>query len=297
MATTWTITRRQGTCAETGHEFGDGERHVSMLRVVEGALERSDLSLPAWRDLRSRIDSEESPEVEPLFWWMTRHEVTKKKTVALDMESLAGLFVQLEGREEVQVRELRYVLCLLLMRKRRVKVEKVLRENDEESFIVKRPHDDTRYKVYVYDFEPERLDEVRAQLQAVFDGAEGPNGIQLSPEDDSVDGEAEFAEGPEGAPEGALPPEEADDSEDTEESEDADELEGTDELEGIEESEDTDGSEDPEAALEADEADDTDDTVEAEDIEEPEASADTVDTADTVEYEEVDDSDESEDDE
>ena len=200
MATTWTITRRQGGCAETGTEFGDGERHVSMLRVNDGALERLDLCLAAWRDLRTRIEAKDSPEEEPLFWWMTRHEVTKKKTVALDMDSLAGLFVQLEGREEVQVRELRYVLCLLLMRKRRVKVEKVLREDGEESFIVKRPRDDTRYKVYVYDFEPERLDEVRAQLQAVFDGAEGPHGIQLAgeDEDDAVDGEAAFGEGSEG---------------------------------------------------------------------------------------------------
>ncbi|MEM8710660.1 MAG: hypothetical protein AAGG01_06885 [Planctomycetota bacterium] len=189
MATTWTIARRQGTCSETGAAFGDGERHVSMLVVQDGALERHDLCMDAWRSLRSRIEAEEDPAQEPLFWWMTRHEVTKKKTVQLDMDSLAELFVQLEGREEIQVRELRYVLCLLLMRKRRVKVERVLREGDEESFIVKRPRVDQRYKVYVYDFEPERLDEVRAQLQAVFDGAEGPCGVRLVDEDEDERGE------------------------------------------------------------------------------------------------------------
>ena len=262
MATTWTITRRQGTCAETGYEFGDGERHVSLLRVNEGALERADLSLPAWRDLRSRIESEEASEEEPLFWWMTRHEVAKKKTVAMDMESLAGLFVQLEGREEIQVRELRYVLCLLLMRKRRVKVEKVLRENGEESFLDKRPRDDTRYKVYVYDFEPERLDEVRAQLQAVFDGAEGPDGIQLSPEDDELDGEAEFEEGPQGAPEGALPPEEAEEPEEAKEAE---------------EPEPEDSEEEP---------------AEPESLQVQGNSEDGMESGDGVEYEEVDDSEE-----
>lgn len=184
MATTWTISRRQGICAKTGHEFGDGERHVSLLRVNEGNLERMDLAMPAWREMRAKIEAGDPSEEEPLFWWMTRHEVAKKKSVQLDMESLSALFVSLEGREEVPVRELRYVLCLLLMRKRRVKVEKVLREDGVESFIVKRPREDTRYKVYVYDFEPEHLDQVRAQLQAVFDGSEGPSGVRLSGEDE-----------------------------------------------------------------------------------------------------------------
>ena len=82
--------------------------------------------------------------------------------------------------------------------KRRAKVEKVLREGEDEAFIVKRPRYEQRYKVYVYDFEPERLDEVRAQLQAIFDGADGPHGIRLGLEDeDEVEGElgAEAADG------------------------------------------------------------------------------------------------------
>ena len=181
MATTWSIARRQGTCSDTGRSFEDGERHVSFLEVREGQLERSDVSLDAWRARRAAIEAGDA--AEPLFHWFTRHEEQRKKTVQLDLESLDRLFVELEGREELAVRELRYVLCLLLMRKRRAKVEKVLREGEDESFVVKRPRDEQRYKVYVYDFEPERRDEVRAQLQAVFDGAEGPHGIRLGLDD------------------------------------------------------------------------------------------------------------------
>lgn len=185
MATTWSIARRAGACALTERPFEDGERHISLLRVREGALERVDLCMSAWRDERQRM---ESGGDEPLLYWTTHHEVTKKKTVQIDLESLERLFVQLEGREELAVRELRYVLCLLLMRKRRVKVERVLRKDGEESFLVKRPRIDERYTVYVYDFEPEQLEALRAQLQAVFDGAEGPHGVRLGPEDeDDVD--------------------------------------------------------------------------------------------------------------
>lgn len=187
MATTWHISRRGATCAATDRPFEDGERHASFLRVTDGALERVDLSLEAWKDERARIDAQDAEE--PLLFWYTRHHVEPKKTVQLDLDSLDRLFVQLEGHGNRDVREFRYVLCLLLMRKRRVKVEKVLREDGEESFLVKRPKDDTRYTVYVYDFEPERLEDLRAQLQAVFDGAEGPGGIRLGLEDDELDGE------------------------------------------------------------------------------------------------------------
>jgi len=193
MASTWTISRRQGRCAETEREFEEGERHISLLTVIEGTLQRADLSVGAWEALQARVEAGEAPS--PLFHWFTRHHVERKKTVQLDLESLDRLFLELEGREELQVRELRYVLCLLLMRKRRVKVEKVLREGDEEAFIVKRPRDDRRYKVFVYDFEADRLDEVRAQLQAVFDGAEGPHGLRLGLEDGDLDGDLDEADG------------------------------------------------------------------------------------------------------
>ena len=204
MATTWSIARRQGSCSDTGRAFADGERHASILGVHEGALQRTDVCIDAWKVRQARITAGDEPE--PLFLWFTRHEEERKKTVQLDLESLDRLFVELEGRQELQVRELRYVLCLLLMRKRRAKVEKVLREGEDESFVVKRPREEQRYKVYVYDFEPERLDQVRAQLQAIFDGAEGPHGIRLGLEDedeDQVDGEARDEFAPEGGPAGA----------------------------------------------------------------------------------------------
>lgn len=191
MPTTWSIARRQGVCAVTERPFEDGEKHVSLLRVREGELERVDLSMAAWRENRDALRQRQAEEGsdEPLLYWVTRHEVDKRTAVQLDMESLDRLFVELEGRAELAVRELRYVLCLLLMRKRRVKVERVVRENDEESFLVKRPRDDQRYTVFVYDFAPEHLDSLRAQLQAVFDGAEGPCGVRLEGESDEVESE------------------------------------------------------------------------------------------------------------
>ena len=188
MSAKWTIGRRQPVCAASGRPFDDGERHVSLVEVAEGELRRSDLSLGAWQ-ARERSGAE-----PPLFWWMTRHRVNPSRTVQLDLEGLEELFQRLEGRPETPVRELRYLLCLLLMRKRRLSIDRIERGPEGERMIVKRPRRDERYEVFVYDFEPARMEELRAELQAIFDGAEGSEGVRLDGED--VDVEHERADGP-----------------------------------------------------------------------------------------------------
>ena len=197
----WKIERRKAACAAAGCEraFEDGDQHISCLLLRDGEFLREDLCLNCWRELRASQEEGPSAEGEELFWWRTRHQSSKKRTVQLDLASLEQLFIQLEGRKERKVRELRYVLCLLLMRKRRVKVEKIQRGSEGESFIVKRPRRDERYQVFVYDFDAEQMDVVRMQLQAVFDGAETDAGIPetLLQEDEppmEVEGEAEAQE-------------------------------------------------------------------------------------------------------
>jgi hypothetical protein len=169
----WKIERRRGVCGGCERQFDDGERHRSCLLVAgEAGLVRQDLCATC-------LDARGAPQ-GALFWWSTRHELDRKRTVQMDLGSLERLFLELEGREELAVRELRYVLCLLLMRKRRLKVERIQRDAEGESFVVKRPRRDARYQVYVHDFTPARMDEIRAELQAIFDGAEGEAGVRLS---------------------------------------------------------------------------------------------------------------------
>lgn len=212
----WRFSRRQGVCAVCEREFEDQQRHVSALQVSPEGLARADFCLPCWdaRDkhepLPVKLAAEEvevaqaaaAPLAEPaaelagvdvadLFWWATRYEVAKRKTVQLDLESLERLFLELEGNEHEPVQELRYVLCLILMRKRRLKVERVLRLADGEAFRVKRPRRDERYEVRVFDFSPERMAEIRTQMQAIFDGADGPDGLTLP---DAPECEEEFVE-------------------------------------------------------------------------------------------------------
>jgi hypothetical protein len=191
----WKISRRRGACAACERDFDDGERHVSTLRVNAEGLERADLCLAWWNAAPAEASGEacrgacqerveagaEGPTLgEDLFWWATRFQAERRQTVQLDLESLQRLFLELEGTEDGRLQELRYVLCLILMRKRYLKVERVLRTADGEAFRVKRPRRDERYEVRVFDFTPERMAQIRTELQAIFDGAETVEGVDLT---------------------------------------------------------------------------------------------------------------------
>ena len=170
MTNEWTIQRRQAACGACESPYSDGERHVSALSVREKALAREDICEECW--------SERSPS-DSLYYWFTRFALDKKK-LRLDLTALESLFVRLEGRTEERVAEVRYVLCLILMRKRRLKLERVARDGNapaRERMIVKRPRRDEAFEVLVFDFTPERASELRAEVVGLLEGA----GSELTP--------------------------------------------------------------------------------------------------------------------
>lgn len=180
----WKIRRLRGECAKCGRAFEtDGERVLTQVRFVDEELVREDFHPECWEEPKDAI-----------YWWATRREVKGKKTLALDFELIERLFFQLEERSEDKIRELRYLLCLMLMRKRRLKLVKVQRGPEGEAMLVRRPRRKEEWRVFVYDFDPERLDVLRGELATLLDGdfeQEDAGG------EDSVESTADTGEGQE----------------------------------------------------------------------------------------------------
>jgi hypothetical protein len=180
----WKIRRRHGECTRCESAFAQGARHSSVLRLDEEQdLLREDLCDACWKTAESE---------DFLFWWFTRFEVDRKQTLQLDLASLERLFMELEGREEEKLRELRYLLCLLLMRKRKLKLQKVLRNEKNEELVLRRPRREEELTVRVYDFTPDRIEELRSRLQEVLEGA----GPAQESEDSGTEGQAGPAQDP-----------------------------------------------------------------------------------------------------
>ena len=178
----WKIRRLRGECAKCERPFEtDGERILTQVRMEQAELIREDYHPECWEE-----------PADAIFWWATRFAVKKKSTMALDFELIEKLFFQLEGRSEEKIRELRYLLCLMLMRKRRLKLVKVHRGKEGEAMLVRQPRRKQEWKVFVYDFEPERIEVLRGELSSLLDGDLGDSA------DDALEGAA-GAEEPEEA--------------------------------------------------------------------------------------------------
>lgn len=185
----WKIRRRAQGCGVCLRDFAEGERYVSALTVSEEEVAREDACSTCWAERKGAVDDE-------LCFWFTRHQADKRRTLALDLGSLEALFVKLGTRTETGARELRFVLCLLLMRKRRLKLDKVVRGSDGEAMLVRKPRHKDTVRVHVFDFTPERLAELKGELREVFESAD--------PDDDAAAREPSDepqAAGADGAPE------------------------------------------------------------------------------------------------
>ncbi|MEO6711412.1 MAG: hypothetical protein ABIP42_17655 [Planctomycetota bacterium] len=162
----WNLRRHRIACTACEASFADEERYFSLLTTEAGELSRRDFCSACW-SARAAVASD-------LFWWRTRHAEKRRRGVSFNIEALEALFVALEGRSDLRVRELRFLLCLLLMRKRRVKIVRMTNLEGSEAFVVRRPRREEEFVVFVYDFSPERMAELREELRALFASDEAP---------------------------------------------------------------------------------------------------------------------------
>jgi hypothetical protein len=114
------VARPTGTCAATGRAFSEGDPYVATLVEREGqpGLERLDFSISAW-------DSGERPR-PPLrtfgFWRGNYHATEVKKQALLGDAELLDLFEELGAATEPKQISFRYLLTLLLVRRRVLRV-------------------------------------------------------------------------------------------------------------------------------------------------------------------------------
>lgn len=104
--------RMTSQCAASGRVLAPGEPFIAALfeSTASEALERRDYSMEAWE--RSR------PTAVFAFWRAAVPEPGAKTRQLIDDESLVNLFEQLEGADDAKRRAFRFVLALILTRKR-----------------------------------------------------------------------------------------------------------------------------------------------------------------------------------
>ncbi len=115
------IVRKEERCAATGRAFVEGDRQVAVLVETPGEepLLRVFFSEDAW-DGGARP---ESPATVFGFWRRIAGEEKKNDNAIMSADELFDLFEQLAEAEQPRQISFRYLLALLLMRKRRLVYE------------------------------------------------------------------------------------------------------------------------------------------------------------------------------
>jgi len=162
----WKLANRKALCNSCEREFSEGEALYSLLVIEDGELQRHERCDACWDE--APVDA--GVDTLPI-WWRTNHQEGRRGP-RLDLDSIQSLFLGLDQPGTEELSELRYLLSLILMRKRRLKMVKVVRGERGEGFIVRRPRRKEELFVAVYDLNAERTAQLRETLVGLFDGAD-----------------------------------------------------------------------------------------------------------------------------
>ncbi|MBS0195710.1 MAG: hypothetical protein JSR77_03035 [Planctomycetes bacterium] len=173
---TYPYSRSAGVCAATGRAFAPGERYYgTLVENAAGTLERRDYSKEAW-------DAGQRPHApERLFaaWRAAFHEHTPDKQPLLGDDELLDLWEQLAAADQPRQIAFRYVLTLLLARRRLLRVtgSHPRRGDTPAALLVLRKGDDQNRPLEVIDplLDEAAVAEVIDQLGQVLPGTDPKN--------------------------------------------------------------------------------------------------------------------------
>jgi hypothetical protein len=153
------ITRAKGLCCVSGKSFDEGEEFYTVVVDSGGALERRDYSLDAWTGppdgtvchFRTRMPRKNAPP---------------KMFVSDDM--IIGFFRDLAETADARKLRFRFVLALMLLRKRLLKYEGTRRGPAGEFWQMRLTRDKSLHEVFNPDLQESEIESLSGELSVVL---------------------------------------------------------------------------------------------------------------------------------
>jgi len=175
MAQQWEVAKPAGVCAVTGREIAEGEEFYTALFEEGDSFRRADYCLDAWQ----------GPPEGSFCHFKSRLPVKeKRKKLLVDNEVLLNFFQRLAGEEQEARVQFRFVLALILMRKRLLRYEGSTTENGVETWNMMLVRDHSQHQVVNPRLTEEQIESVSGQLGAILHTDMG----EWSGEEESEDG-------------------------------------------------------------------------------------------------------------
>lgn len=159
--TEFDVARAGGRCFITGREIQPGEVFYSALLEGPQGIERRDYSADAWAG---------PPEGSLCHFKTRRPSKESQKKTFVDTEAMVTFFDRLADTQDPLRRRFRFVLALMLLRKRVLKYERTIREDGEEFWEMRRVRDRSLHRVLNPSLDDARISELTAELSVILAG-------------------------------------------------------------------------------------------------------------------------------
>jgi hypothetical protein len=157
----WEVAKSQGTCIKTGRTFAEGDEYYAVLIDTPEGFVRQDYAPDAWTE----------PPAEAYCFWKTRvPRKEEKKKLIVDNTVLIEFFERLAEDQEPAKQQFRFVLALMLMRKRLLRYVKSANVDGVETWTMLLTRDDSVLEVVNPHLGDEEIESVSEQLTAILHG-------------------------------------------------------------------------------------------------------------------------------
>ncbi len=178
MIADWEVAKTQGVCVGCGQSFEPRQEYFAALveeseqtaQAAEGQGQKEKSEAGAGferRDYCAECWQRESPQTF-CFWKTSVPEPTEKKKLLVDDEVLLDFFERLERAGERAKINFRFVLALILMRKRILKYEQTQLRDGQEIWIMGQVREQTKHEVVNPRLDDAQIEEVSEQLSAIL---------------------------------------------------------------------------------------------------------------------------------
>lgn len=170
MATDWQMPRRGEACFACQTAFDFGTIFHAFLYETQQGYERRDYCLTC------------DPPTEPatLGSWRTRRpQPTVRKAAVFDREAVLGFFQRLSKAERPEQIQFRFVLALLLWRKKVLKFDSTQTLEGQEHWRFLLPVTQESYDVLKPELDEEEIEKLSGQLEDLLAGAGGDPELNL----------------------------------------------------------------------------------------------------------------------
>ncbi len=155
----WDVQRPQGCCVVTGQTIEEGEAFYTVLFEEGESFRRADYCVDAWK----------GPPDGAYCHFMTRLPVKeKRKRVFVNDDLLVSFFVRLAQETEPTRVQFRFVIALMLMRKRLLRYGKSAVEAGVEVWDMTLVRDQSAHRIVNPNLSDDQIEGVSKQLSAIL---------------------------------------------------------------------------------------------------------------------------------